>query len=205
MKTTTIILIVLSTALLLISCAPAQPTRTVTRVDAGTQIDLSGFWNDTDVRLVCEALINNFLASERIIEAIQTMGRRPVVIVGNFRNESDEHINTAIISQIMEDVILNTGRLDFVAGGALRDELRRERQDQQSQASEETASRLAQEHGADFMMTGSVRTMQDRAGNERVRSYFVRAEITDIESNRRIWTHTNSEIKKVIGQSSTRR
>ena len=206
MKKTNLILIVLLVTLILVSCAPAQPTRSVTRVDAGTQIDLSGFWNDTDVRIVCEALINNFLGSPRAAEAIYARGgRRPVVIVGNFRNESSEHIDTAIISSTMEEVIFNTGRLDFVAGGAVREALRRERQDQQAQASEETASRLAQETGADFMMTGTVRTIIDRAGNQTVRTYFVNAEMTDIESSRRVWMATNNEIKKVIQQAPTRR
>ena len=174
----------------------------VTRVDARAQTDLSGYWNDTDVRIVCETLINDCLSSPRVAQAIAAKGggRLPVVLVGSFRNESSEHIDTAIISSTMEVTIFNSGKLDFVAGGGTRLELREERQDQQTNASEATASALANETGADFLLTGTVRTIVDRAGNQTVRTYFVYAEMTNIETNMRMWMAQNSDIKKVIVQ-----
>ena len=182
-------------ALLLWSCS-SNPQ--VKRVDASTQTDLSGYWNDTDVRIVCESLINACLESPRVSQEIARKGRLPVFLVGRFRNESDEHIDTLIVSNTMETAIFNSGRADFVAGGVVRDELRTERQDQQGNASEATAKALANETGADFLLTGSVRTIVDRAGNTASRTYFVRAELSNIETNARLWMADNSEIKKVI-------
>jgi len=176
----------------------------VKRVDAGSQIDLSGYWNDTDVRIVCEALIKDCLNSPMVDQAIKAKagkiqgGKKPVVLVGKFRNESDEHINTAIIASIMEAAIFNSGKLDFVAGGGTRDEIRAERQDQQVNAGEATASALGNETGADFLLTGTVRTIIDRADNKTVRTYFVNAEMSNIETNQRMWMGQNSEIKKLI-------
>jgi uncharacterized protein (TIGR02722 family) len=171
----------------------------VERVDAGSQIDLSGYWNDTDVKIVCEALIKDCLNSPRVDQAIRAKGgKTPVVLVGRFKNESNEHIDTAIISNIMEVTIFNSGKLDFVAGGGARDEIRAERQDQQGNASEATATALANETGADFLLTGTVRTIIDRADNKTVRTYFVNAEMSNIETNQRMWMGQNSEIKKVI-------
>jgi hypothetical protein len=132
------------------------------------------------------------------------MGRPPVVLVGTFRNESSEHINTDIISTTMETVIFNSGMMDFVAGGRIREELRAERQDQQSHASEATAARLANEVGADYMLFGTVRTIIDRAGKQTVRTYFVSAELTNVETNQRMWMGQNNEIKKVIVQGKNR-
>jgi hypothetical protein len=158
------------------------------------------------VRIVCEALINDFLSSPRVAQTIAAMGgRTPVVLVGRFRNESvDDHINTDIISTTMETVIFNSGKLDFVAGGAVRDELRAERLGQQGHASEATTAALANEVGADFMLFGTVRSMVERAGNQTVRSYFVSAEMTNVETNQRMWMATNNEIKKVIVQPRNR-
>jgi uncharacterized protein (TIGR02722 family) len=170
----------------------------VTRVDSDTQIDLSGYWNDTDVRIVCDSLIKACLDSPRVTQAIAQMGRLPVILVGNFRNESDEHIDTTIISGTMETAIFNSGKADFVAGGGVREELRAERQDQQSNAGEASAKALGNETGADFLLTGSVKTIVDRAGNTSTRTYFVNAELTNIETNVRLWIDQNSEIKKVI-------
>jgi uncharacterized protein (TIGR02722 family) len=184
--------------LLLSSCASGPK---VSRIDASTQTDLSGHWNDTDVRIVCQSLINDCLNSPRVTQAIRAMGGKiPVVLVGSFRNESSEHIDTSIIASTMEVTIFNSGKMDFVAGGSTRNELRAERQDQQSNASEATAASLANETGADFMLFGSVKTIVDKAGNQTVRTYFVTAEMTNVETNQRMWMGQNNEIKKVIVQ-----
>jgi uncharacterized protein (TIGR02722 family) len=186
-------------AVVLISVLAFTACSSVKRVDAEKQIDLSGYWNDTDVRIVCEALIKDCLNSPRVDQAIRAKdGKKPVVLVGRFRNESDEHIDTAIISSIMEAAIFNSGRLDFVAGGVTRDELRAERQDQQGNASEATTAALVNETGADFLFTGTVRTIIDRVDKKTVRAYFVNAEMSNIETNQRMWMGQNSEIKKVI-------
>jgi uncharacterized protein (TIGR02722 family) len=178
--------------------ASCSSTPRVTRVDAGTQTDLSGLWNDTDVRIVCDSLIKTCLDSPRVTQEIARKGRLPIVLVGNFRNESDEHIDTSIISSTMEVAIFNSGKADFVAGGDTRNQLRAERQDQQSNASESTAAALGNETGADFLLTGSVKTIIDRAGGTATRTYFVTAEMTNIETTDRMWLGQNNEIKKVI-------
>jgi uncharacterized protein (TIGR02722 family) len=187
--------------LLISSCVTPE----VQRVDSQRQTDLSGYWNDTDVRIVCESLINDCLSNARVDQEIRARGgRKPTVIVGRFRNETDEQINTAIISSIMETVIFNSGKLDFVANPNTRDDIRAERQDQLSNASEESAAAVGKETGADFMLTGSVMTIVDRAGNQTVRTYFVTAELTNIETNARIWMAQNNEIKKVITRPRNR-
>ncbi len=179
-------------------------TPKVSRVDADTQTDLSGYWNDTDVRIVCESLINDCLGSARVAQFQTQKGRIPVVIVGTFKNDSDEHIDTSIITKKMETAILNSGKADFVASKSERTELRDERQEQQAFASEETAKALANETGADFMMIGSVKTIVDKAGKTATRTYFVYGELVDLESNRKIWMGENSEIKKVIKTPSAK-
>lgn len=181
----------------------------VDRVDANTQTDLSGYWNDTDVRIVCESLISNALSSPRIDAYIKNFtannkGEVPAVIVGKFRNTSSEHIDTSIISGIMRTAILNSGKLEFVEGGDARDDIRAERQDQQWNASEQTASALAQETGANFMLTGEVKSIIDKAGNTTVRTYFVKATMTNIETNRILWEGEHNDIKKIIRQPRTK-
>ena len=176
----------------------------VTRVEADTQTDLSGFWNDTDVRIVCESLIKDCLGSPRVARFEEKTGNLPVIIVGSFRNQSDEHIDTSIITKRMETAILNSGKADFVASKSERSELRDERSEQQSWSSEETAKALANETGADFMMIGTVKTIVDGAGKTMTRTYFVYAELIDVESNKKIWIGENSEIKKVIKTPSSK-
>ncbi len=189
------IIAVFAAVLISAGCSSAPK---VTRVTSDTQTDLSGYWNDTDVRIVCETLINDCLGSARVAQFQKTTGKLPVIIVGTFKNDSDEHIDTSIITKKMETAILNSGKADFVASKTERSEVRDERTEQQSWASEESAKAIANELGADFMMIGSVKTIVDKAGKTATRTYFVYSELIDVETNRKIWIGENSEIKKVI-------
>ena len=193
-----------------IAFAACSSSPKVTRGEAGgSGSDLSGYWSAADVKIVCDTLISDALSSTRIDGYIRDFtgrnrGANPTVIVGRFRNNSSEHIDTDIISGNMRTAIINSGKLDFVEGGDARDDIRAERQDQQGQASESTASALANETGANFMLTGDVRSIVDRAGNRSVRTYYVRASITDIETNRIIWEGENNTIQKEIRRAGAK-
>ncbi|MBM3212894.1 penicillin-binding protein activator LpoB, partial [Candidatus Poribacteria bacterium] len=76
--------------LLLFGCGASKK---VERIETDTTIDLSGRWNDTDSRLVSQAMINDCLNHPWIIEHISAnAGKKPTVIVGSMRNRSSEHI-----------------------------------------------------------------------------------------------------------------
>ena len=207
MKKSLFVPIVLLATVFLFSACSSNPK--VDRVDANTLIDLSGRWNDADVRMVSGTLITDCLSAPRVSQFIQQYssghnGMLPACLVGAFKNDSSEHIDTSIISKAMEAAIVNSGKMDFVAGGDTLTELRSERQDQQVYSSEETAAALGKETGAALLLTGSVKSIVDRAGNTSVRSYFVSAELTNIETRARLWMGENNEIKKVIRQSNYR-
>ena len=176
----------------------------VERIDAETVTDLSGYWNDTDLRIVAEDLVSECIAAPAITNYIRDNGKLPVIIVGPFRNQSDEHIDTSILAQKFEVAMVNSGKVDFVASSEQREALRAEILEQQDWSSMETVSRLANELGADFMLFGTVKTIVDSEGNKSTRTYYVTAELIDIESTRKLWMGDNSEIKKFIKKSKTR-
>lgn len=183
---------------LLIGC---QSSYSVSRVSSDKDLDLSGNWNDTDIRLVTEALVQSSLKSGWINQfRMKNVGRNPVVIVGTFINRSSEHIDTAIIAKRYEMELINSGKVDMVADQSFRASVREEREEQQYFASEETAKALGKEIGADFLLQGAVRSVLDQRGNTRVRTYYVSAELIDIETNRKVWVGEET-IKKVIQQA----
>lgn len=185
---------------LFMSCA----TNSVSRVDPDMQIDLSGYWNDTDVRIVCKTLIDDCLNSARIQQLAAEKGRRPIIIVGTFRNLSFERIDTSIISKRMATAILDSGIADFVASGSEREGIREERAEQLEWASEDTAKEYANETAADFYLTGSVNAIEDQKDNRIIRTYFVYAELIDIESNVKIWIGENDSVKKDITRAKVK-
>ena len=140
-----------------VSCVTSNPV-SVQRVSSDTVTDLSGYWNDTDVRIVAESIVTECVNSGAISNYINKYGKEPIVIVGSFRNESDEHLDTSILAKKFEAALINSGKVDFVASSSERSEIREERSEQQLWASEDTAKRLANETAADFMLIGSVKT-----------------------------------------------
>ena len=191
-------------AFLLIAVLAGCATPKVERIDAETVTDLSGYWNDTDVRLVADTLIKECTNAPAISNYTRSKGKFPVVIVGTFKNQSDEHIDTSILVKKFEAALVNSGKVDFVASASERGELRQERKEQQDWSSEETAKRLANETGADFMLIGAVKTIVDMNDKKSTRTYYVTAELIDIESNRKLWIGENSEIKKLITKPKVR-
>lgn len=194
-------LVLVGGALVLAGCS--TPSRTVERTAADAQIDLSGRWNDTDARLVAEEMIDDVLARPWLNRFSADQGRPPVVVVGDVRNLSSEHIDTTPFIRDIERELINSGMVRFVAGEQARQQIRAERMDQQTQAREETVARLGAETGADFMLRGTISSTVDAIEGMRAIAYAVNMELIHIESNEIVWIG-NKEIKKLIEQRRSR-
>ncbi len=175
--------------------------REVTRTETDTVTDLSGYWNDTDARIVADSIVDQVLDSR-----IQGLGERvsgdrsesyPVIVVGGVRNQSIEHINVDVFMSEIERSLLNSGRYQIAAGGRERDEVRGERRDQSIFASPATAAEFGREIGADYVMTGTVNSIEDEADGTRAVFYQVNIELIDVETALKVWMGS-TEIKKII-------
>ncbi|MEM6643543.1 MAG: penicillin-binding protein activator LpoB [Bacteroidota bacterium] len=184
----------LSILVLIIS---ASCSRQVTRLNPDQQIDLSGRWNDTDSKLVAEEMIkdvtgrpwhNNFRIEE---------GKKPTVIVGYVQNKSSEHIESETFIKDVEREFINSGFVRVVSNADFREKLREERADQGEFASPETQAKWGRELGADFMMFGVITAITDSYKKEKVVNYKVNLELSNIESNEKVWIG-DKEIKKYI-------
>ena len=192
----TLFLTTIMVLLIIMGCAP---NRTVTRVSTDETTDLSGRWNDTDASLTAQEMIKDMLSRSWYGDFMTESDRKPVVIVGTVRNLSTEHIDSATFINDMERELINSGLVKFVASKAKREEIRTEKIDQQSQASEETAKRLAAETGADFMLQGSIKTIIDAVQGKQAKFYQVDLQLINLESTDKAWIGTK-KIKKVVTQ-----
>jgi penicillin-binding protein activator len=186
--------------LLLIATAPVACSQRVTRIDPAAVTDLSGRWNDTDSRLVANELITSSLTEPWLRRYTESAGGQPpVVIVGEFRNRTMEHIPVATFVRDLERAYVNSGVVRVVAGADERRDVRDERRDQQEHARADTRARMAQETGARYMLQGGIEAIEDREGRERVVFYQVDATLIDLQSNEKVWTG-QKQIKKLITQ-----
>lgn len=196
-------LAVLAVALVAVACG-SKATR-VTRIDPETTIDLSGFWNDTDSRMVADEMINDaasFPWSRQFMQA--NGGKLPAVIFGSVRNRTTEHIAVNTFMRDMEAAFLRSGLARVVADRDQREQVREEREDQQQNASAETRALMRNELGADFIVVGEITSIEDIEGGREVIYYQVDLNLTDLESNERVWIG-QKRIKKFVERSRTRR
>lgn len=189
-----VLLVLLSGAALLSSgCTP-----TVKRVDVNKQIDMSGRWNDSDAHQVAKALIEDCTKQPWQPTFMGEKKRLPVVIVGDLRNQSTEHINTELFTKSLERSLLNSGKAKFVANKYDRPQVRDEKEQQQSgTTAAETIKKMGRETGADYMLIGSINSVKDETHGKYVILYQVNLELVDIETNEKVWIGSH-EIKKVI-------
>lgn len=172
----------------------------VQRMDAGEVKDVSGRWNDTDSRLVAEEMISDCLSRPWYSAAQSKLGKNPTVIVGTVKNQSQEHINTDTFVEDLQRSLLNSGKVDFVAGKNERGEVRDERLDQDTNASEETRKAHGQETGADFMLSGALNQIVDQEGGKAVVFYQTNLKMLDMKSNRIVW-NGQKKLKKFVKRS----
>jgi penicillin-binding protein activator len=179
-------------ALIFFSCS-----RTVTRIDPATQIDLSGRWNDTDSRTVADQMIHDLFKSDAFKKYADGLGRKPVIVISSIRNKTSEHIDAGNYIKKFEVVIHNSGLADLVESEDFRDKVRQERAEQQDFADPATAARWGKELGADVILFGEMHAEADVYQKKRVVNYITTLFLTDIETNRRIW-YGQHEIKKLV-------
>ncbi len=192
----------------------------VTRISTGEVTDLSGRWNDTDSRLAAEKMLEEvtnapWLASfqqthlkqvQRLLseenateQALVYNGRKPVLIVGTILNKSHEHIEADTFVKDLERALIKEGEIRIVANSIFREKLRGERAGQAAFVSPETQKRLGRELGADYILFGTINTIVDTDGNNKVMFYQINLELADLETNELVWIG-EEKIKKYRGK-----
>lgn len=173
--------------------------------------DFSGYWNDSDVRIVVNTMLGKITTSGGVRNYIadfkENGGKgRPKIIVGKIANKSSEHLDTSIIATVFQSAIIEEGTFSFVADAKQREQLRNEKLDQAENASVETAKAIGNEKAADLMLQGTVTTIVDQASNGRsgMRTYQVSVNVIDIETNEIVWQGQDNSIRKEFKKAAVK-
>ncbi|MCT7359260.1 MAG: penicillin-binding protein activator LpoB [Thalassobium sp.] len=171
----------------------------VTRLSANEEVALSDRWNAKDSELVANEMITDMLSFPWARDFEMDNNRRPTVIISRISNKSHEHIAVDTFINDIKRSIIRSGRAGFVAGGDERDAVRDERRDQELNA--KNAKAQGQEKAADFALSGTINSLVDQVGKERVTFYQVDLKLIDMESNMEVW-NGQKKIQKLQQKSS---
>ncbi len=184
------LLFVAALAVSIVGCAGNR----VSRVDSDQEIALSDRWNDKDSQLVAEEMITDMLSFPWARDFELQNNNRPTIIIQRIANKSHEHIAIETFVNDIKRSIIRSGRADFVASGEERKAIRDERQDQELNASK--GKEQGQEQAADFAISGSLNSIVDQVGGDRVTFYQVDMKLIDMANNREVW-NGQKKIKKL--------
>jgi penicillin-binding protein activator len=134
---------------------------------------------------------------------------RPVVIVYNVANRTNEHISTDLITDDIRQRILETGKARFV-NKVQRENIEKELSYQYGgNVSPETRTQRARQIGAEYMISGTLRSItkkepsQIRLKKRKLQYYSLTLELTDLESGLVEWADSveivREEARPIIG------
>ncbi len=174
-----------------------SPNWKVKRIDPAETVDLDYRFDDEDARQVAHGMIEDALSKPWLVEHMAVNDKRPLVVVGTVKNATGDYIDADLFTDVIQEELLNSGKVRFIAERDLRAELRQERLEELEFRDPATIKQAAMEKGADYMMLGRIKDVKERSIDSKqvVNFYQVTLEMIDIETNEKVWIESR-EIKK---------
>jgi uncharacterized protein (TIGR02722 family) len=160
--------------------------------------DLDYRFDEDDARQITQGMAADALSKPWIDEWMRAHeGARPIIVVGNIPNQTEDYIDTNLVTDVLREELLNSGRVRVFAERDLRDQLREERISTQEFSRPEYIRKVANEISADYMMVGRVKDQKERSRDLKkiINYYQFTLELIDIETNEVVWIETQ-EIEK---------
>ncbi len=181
---------ILSIVLGLQGCGPKAFTKGAYD-DPNKVILLDDKFNENDMQLVSNQLVDSLVKYDKI----QAAPQRPVVMVGNVRNRTSEHIDVKSLTDKIRTALIKSGKFQFSDKEA-RDELAEEYEYQGGKfVNRNTAKGPGKQIGADFLITGDVASNIQQVGNDKIVYYKVTLNLNNLETNIIEWSD-EKEIRK---------
>ncbi len=158
-------------------------------------------WSETDAHKVAGSLISQVTTKPWLAGFEAVKKKKPIVIVDEIANRTDEHIDTKALTEAMTDELINSGKVRFV-NGEKRKQILDEIKYQNSGTTEaKTKKSLGKQIGADFMLSGAISSSVHTQEGLKTVTYQTALTLTDLETAEIVWSG-KEEIKKRFKRSS---
>jgi uncharacterized protein (TIGR02722 family) len=153
-------------------------------------------WNETDARKTAEHMIAGMLDKPWLKEFSKTHGgKKPIVIVDNVQNRTDEHLDVVQLTDYIQDELINSGKVSFVDKAARQKILDELKFQNSEHVDAKTAKEKGKQVGADFFLAGNISSSVHAMGEKKTVTYQTTLKLTNIETSVIDWS-TKFEIKK---------
>ena len=193
---------VLSGAILMsgLSCAPSFEAA-YSDPDKAEIVD--DRWNETDARKTAEHLVQSCVRKPWLQEfRIRSKGRKPVVIVDEVENRTDEHIDTKALTEFIRDELINSGKIRFLNESRRKKILEEIKYQNSGAVSESTRKKAGRQIGAAFMLGGAISSSVHSQGGLKTVTYQTNLTLTNLETSEIEWSE-KKRIKKRFKRSGS--
>ena len=160
-------------------------------------------WNETDARKTAEVMITSCLGRPWLDEFKKShKGNKPVVLVQDVENRSDEHIDTKALTEFIQTELINSGKVRFVEKDRRKQILDEVAYQNSGTVNETTKKKTGKQIGADFMLSGAISSQVHTQDKVRTVSYQTQLNLTDLETAEITWTEKHI-IKKNFKRSGS--
>lgn len=159
-------------------------------------------WNETDARKTADTMIERALSKPWMADFMGShKGNKPVVIVDDMKNRTDEHIDTKALTDNVQNALINSGKVKFVAAELRAKVLKEmEYQNDSGNVREGTRKRKGQQTGADFFLSGNISAYVATQGGLKTVTYQTVMQLVDLETTEIVWSD-KYDIKKRFKRS----
>lgn len=158
-------------------------------------------WSESDAHKVAASMIDKVVNKPWLATFEATKKQKPIVIVDEIANRTDEHIDTKALTEAMTDELINSGKVRFV-NAEKRKQILEEIKYQNSGTTEaKTKKSIGKQIGADFMLSGAISSSVHTQGELKTVTYQTALTLTDLETAEIVWSG-KEEIKKRFNRSS---
>jgi uncharacterized protein (TIGR02722 family) len=167
--------------------------------DAQARETVTTDFGSTDLQQIASKMVSDMLSFPPVVQ--MTSDRRPVVFVDKIRNKTTEHIDTESVTDTIQSKLINSGKFRFVDMSkveAVREQL--EYQNQSGMVDENTAIRMGNQIGAEFMLYGNLAGIVKRDDSTKDVYYKFTLKLMNLETGIIEWSG-EKEIRKTRNRS----
>ncbi len=179
-----------------------SPSLEGTYSDPGQAEIVDDKWSETDARKTANSLISQVLGKSWLSDFETKNSKKPVVIVDDVANRTDEHIDTKALTEFMQDELINSGKVRFLNADKRKQILEEIKYQNSGTTSDATKKKLGKQIGADFMLSGAISSSVHSQGGLKTVTYQTALNLTDLETTEIVWSGKEL-IKKRFKRSST--
>lgn len=170
-------------ALILAGCST-----NVSRTWVNEAKDIPGNWNEADSRQISDAMIHDSIAAGWIDPYSLSLRKVPIVVIGNIRNLSQQHINTNRFVYDLERALVNSGRVNVVASLGVQGGKGGKPVDTDRNVAEATRAKIGRDSAADYKLIGSINAKVETSDSMQIHYYQVDLTLVSLADNRIVWT-----------------